>query len=172
MIAMRKLGGLAGIAVAVVVLAAASRPSDVFASSRGILSAAVTPKTPCTGYCVICNWGPPQHNAAEYGHGDAGEGDGWHMDCQYPDNCSGHQCDASSPSPEEILLNRDALLRQVSNAVLTSDVAQVKQLLLHNPKRLHFSAERHAVQLTACDGAVVANYPIADRIAEIVVGLK
>jgi len=144
-----------------VILTLAAPRREVLARSRDVLSAAKF--TDCTGNCSICE--TDGHKATESGTKNASPGSGWHGNCAgYPD-CLDHQCDASSPSPEEQTLNSNALFREVGDAVIQDDEAALRSLLSHNPQRLHYVARRTAIQITACDGSVIAHYPISVDLA-------
>jgi hypothetical protein len=54
----------------------------------------------------------------------------------------------------------------VTDAVQNEDAVALASLLRANPERMHFVGYRRAVQITACDGEVVAHYPVEEHIAE------
>lgn len=155
---------LTGVALATAALLGSGR-EEVLASPAKILSLRFAP-VPCTGYCVVCAGGPGhvafQVSCPECTNKDASQGDQWHDECQASSNCSGHQCSESSPSPEEVALTDEALFNQVSAAHRSRNGAELRRLMRANPRRLHFVATRSAVQITACDGAVIAHYPVGD----------
>lgn len=58
-----------------------------------------------------------------------------------------------------------ALFSEVTEAVRREDTSALRALLVGNPLRVHWVGEQRAVQLTACDGAVIAHYPVSRAMA-------
>jgi hypothetical protein len=141
---------------------------DVLARAHDVLAAA--DMVPCTGYCVVCigsghaaDVAPPGCETCE--NKDAAEGGGWHDNCLAASNCSNHSCNPESPSPEDERLSAADLFRHVSDAARRQDATALRLLVQENPRRVHYMARRTAVQITACDGDVIAHYPLLKRVA-------
>jgi hypothetical protein len=47
---------------------------------------------------------------------------------------------------------------------MRDDSDELAALLSVNTERLRFSAERSAMQILACDGEIVAHYPVSDDV--------
>lgn len=159
------LKSIAACGLAGMFLAVSGPQQEVLANARDVLTAVEW--TGCTGYCVKCATGG--HAAGTGGvlcedgqcsGQDAGQGAGWHTSCSGGDNCTGHACQQSLHDAEDQALSAAALLGQLSEAVLDEDGHAIRDLLSANPRRLHYVASRHALQITACDGVVTAHYPM------------
>lgn len=161
---------LVGVTIATVcgvfAITAFSRNANVLVKHSEVLSAPRT-FTGCTGECdeERCP-GEGEHAAASGGlDKNAGMGAGWHQNCGGLLGCADHACSETSPAPEELLFDTRSLFARVGEAVIENNVEELQDLLESNPKRLHFASRRDAVQITACDGAIVAHYPVASRVA-------
>lgn len=149
-------------ALSTAALAFTGASNEVLARSNDVLSADLSLGPPCTQYCVAC-LGGPGHTAGNSEPGsapDAAEGHGWHTACSGNSDCSEHACGDQFASGEIADLSSTDLFNEVSRAVLREDATTLRRLLAANPKRFHYVAARAAVQVTACDGDVVAHYPL------------
>ena len=151
--------------LAILFLLVRAPANEVLASPTDVLSVKRVDAT-CTGYCVVCQWGAPEHAAddAPGSNYDALEGDGWHMSCRYPGNCTGHNCGASFGDDEE-QPNISELFDQVGQAVLHGNEDQLRVILDRHGKSVHFDVERQAIQIQACDGDIIAHYPVDPAVA-------
>lgn len=158
--------GLALAGLGAVALAYNGTQQEVLAKADDILAAAADDA--CTAYCVACLTGPGHAagNSIEGGGApDAKEGPGWHTECEGANNCEEHACgDQLWGGGGNKELSAEELFAQVSDAVRRSDASAIEQLLTANPLRFYYVAERNAVQLAACNGDVVAHYPLTAAI--------
>lgn len=137
-----------------------------------IVAAPLAERRQCAGYCVACV-GQGGHAAGTGGSTcddgqctgqDANEGDGWHLDCKYPSNCSGHICNPDFAVMESAALDSDSLLRLVNDALLVDDMQALESLMVSNPERVRINPARAAVQVLACDGQIAAHYPVTPTV--------
>lgn len=168
--------GIISCALSALMLTLVAPKENVLARAHEVLAAAEAASA-CTGYCVACLYDPG--HAAEIAppacdpeicqNKDAVEGGGWHTNCLGANNCSNHECQESfaSASAEERALSAPDLFRQVTDAVLREDGSALRSLVQQNPERARYVASRGAVQITACDGDVIAHYPIPNRVSEV-----
>ncbi len=141
-----------------------AEPPAVLVNSQELLSHPFR-ESECTGYCVECpleaghaaDVTPP--SCPECVEQDAVEGGGWHTLCDGRPNCSNHEC-----NPENFdfaALSNGEIVDAVGSALLTRDQMSLVGLLTQHPGRVEISFARSAVQVLACDGEVIAHYPIA-----------
>lgn len=169
----RAIGGTAVVLALVAAVSATSVVPEVLASSTDILLAERNVE-PCTGYCVSCAASGHAADASpsvcdpSWCNPDAKAGGGWHTTCSGAATCGDHSCsggEADAAAGESLNLSMDELYAAVGSALVRANAAAVSQLLQDNPKRLHLEADRQALQVVACDGAVIAHYPIDDDMA-------
>lgn len=139
-----------------------ANPSDVLRVGRTLRA--------CTGYCVSCAQAGHAADAAptecdpSWCTPDAKVGSGWHTACTGETTCDDHACSggASDDDAEALAMTMDALFSEVGNAIVGEDFDELHALLAANPRRLHVAANRQALQIVACDGDVIAHYPLSD----------
>lgn len=156
---------LAALSAAALAFTGASH--EVLARSNDVLSVDRHLDVPCTQWCVAC-LGGPGHTAGNSEAGavlDAAVGHGWHSNCSGASDCSEHTCGDQFASGEIAALSSTDLFNAVSRAVLREDAATLRRLLAANPERFRYVAARDAVQVTDCDGDVIAHYPLAPALA-------
>jgi hypothetical protein len=177
-----KLGLKVGAPLVAVILGAGAfhdpTPSLAFADAGAILAAPL-PEA-CTGQCFECQLGPG-HVAGTVDECPEctlthKQGGGWHpTTCTGASNCGNHDgceevgggMDTVTAAEVAAVDSRD-LFVQVSRAVANEDGESLQQLLVANPRRLRYVADRGAVQIiAACDGDVIAHYPVASRVATL-----
>lgn len=162
--------GFIGCAFAAVVFTFAGPRDEALARTNAILSATVAPE--CTGYCVICTStghvaGRPAmcEEPGICSSYDAAPGSGWHETiCGGWNTCEDHECAASFADDEEERLDNKELFRRVSDAVRQQDGTALRLLVSGNPRRVAYVGARHAVQISACDGDVIAHYELSARL--------
>lgn len=163
---------LSGLAIVIVLAGAAGATVDVpevLASQSEVLLAERNTRV-CTGYCVACaqtghaaSLTPPDCPSSSC-PGDSNPGSGWHSTCEGGNTCGDHSCNGgeADDDAEELALGMSELHAALGAALVNEDVSALSNLLQQNPKRLHVVEARQAVQITACDGAVIAHYPMQE----------
>lgn len=84
---------------------------------------------------------------------------GWCAD--FHCSCGSQQDDAVATQFSREMLTAESLQRVAALA----DSRSIQHFVADNPTRVQYNADRHVLQLTACDGSVTAQYPVSDAVA-------
>lgn len=111
-----------------------------------------------------------------YHHGmNGGGGDNVNVDCEVGDGChTGSEpgaCIGGSDEHErcEATLEEDAstILRELTAAIDAHDIGSIRQRLDRERIALRINADRKALQLIDCQGAIIAHLPLGDDLTHL-----
>lgn len=155
---------------------ASAVPVNSLVSLDGVLSAAFVDAA-CDGYCVACQGGPGHvagstpPECPECHQQDASAGDGWHSSsCMGANNCTNHNCLESDDFDDDEVANSE-LLATLGQSLMAQDAHAIADLLRAHSTQLELSRDRSALQVFACDGMVIAHYPVSTKLLESLMAL-